>query len=120
MVNLIGMKYVIAISSTLLRYVLRIRMQKSLIQVPETGTYQWQLFDYWSDDYRTTRAEHSAYIALNFAGVLDACKNKFMQLMKYHQQQAVSASNPVVHQKAIQRLQSTMTGAALAFESAVK
>lgn len=95
-------------------------MQKSFIQVPETGTYQWQLFDYWSDDYRTTRADHSAYIALNFAGVLDACKNKCLQLLQYHQQQAVSAANPVAHEKAIQRLRSTMTGAALAYESAFK
>jgi hypothetical protein len=95
-------------------------MQRSPIQVPEAGTYQWQLFDYWSDDYRTTRADHSAYIALNFAGVLDACKNKFLQLLQYHQQQAASATNPVLHQKAIQRLHGTMTGAALAYESAFK
>ena len=51
-------------------------MNKETIKVPEKGTYQWQLFDYWSDEFRHTHADHSAYIALNFAGVLDACRNK--------------------------------------------
>ena len=95
-------------------------MQKSAIQVPEKGTYQWQLFDYWSDDYRMTQADHSAYIALNFAGVLDACKSKLLHLIQYHQQQAAGAENGSLHHKAIHRLQSTMTGAALAYENGIK
>ena len=47
-------------------------MHKDTIQVPEKGTYKWQLFNYWSDEFRQTHADHSAYIALNFAGALDA------------------------------------------------
>ena len=61
-------------------------MNKETIQVPEKGTYQWQLFDYWSDEFRHTHADHSAYIALNFAGVLDACRNKWHALIQHHSQ----------------------------------
>lgn len=91
-------------------------MQKSTIQVPEKGTYKWQLFNYWSDEYRQTHANHSAYIALNFAGALDACRNKLQRLMHYHSQQAKHSAS-ARHQRAIERLQNTMTGAAMAFES---
>jgi hypothetical protein len=95
-------------------------MQKTPIQVPEKGTYQGQLFDYWSDEYRQTHADHSAYIALNFAGVLDACRLKWQSLLRHHQQHAAVAHNGSLHQRAIVRLQSTMTGAAIAYESGFK
>ena len=32
-------------------------MNKETIKVPEKGTYQWQLFDYWSDEFRHTNAD---------------------------------------------------------------
>jgi hypothetical protein len=60
-----------------------------------------------------TRAEHSAYIALNFAGALDVCHNKFQSLMRHHQQHASDAR----HHRAIQRLQNTLSCAAVAYES---
>jgi hypothetical protein len=88
-------------------------MQKRVIELPEKGTYQWRQFTYWSDEYRQSRADHSAYIALNFAGALDVCKNKFQSLMRHHQQHASDAR----HHRAIQRLQNTLSGAAVAFES---
>lgn len=91
-------------------------MNRESIQVPEKGTYQWQLFDYWSGEYRQTHADHSAYIALNFAGALDACRNKFKALVQHHRQQATCA-NAERHQRAIARLQNTMSGAAMAYES---
>jgi len=92
-------------------------MRKETIQVPEKGTYKWQLFNYWSDEYRQTRAQHSAYIALNFAGALDACRNKLQALIQYHRQQASGPAAPERHARAIARLQNTMSGAAMAFES---
>ena len=86
-------------------------MQKRVIELPEKGTYQWRQFSYWSDEYRQSRADHSAYIALNFAGALDVCKNKFQSLMRHHQQHASDArAHP-----AIRRLQRTRSGAAVAF-----
>lgn len=87
-------------------------MQKRVIELPEKGTYKWQQFSYWSDEYRQTRADHSAYIALNFAGALDVCKNKFQNLMRHHQQHA----NDARHNRAIQRLQNTLSAAAVAYE----
>ena len=95
-------------------------MQKAPIQVPEKGTYQWQLFDYWSGEFRQTQADHSAYIALNFAGVLDACRSKLNELLRHHQQKVTGTPDGSLHQRAIQRLQSTMTGAAIAYESGFK
>lgn len=94
-------------------------MSKDSIQVPAKGTYQWQLFDYWVDEYRSSRANHSAYIALNFAGVLDGCRSKLQQLLAKHQQQAAGAQAER-HQRAIQRLQHTITGAAMQYESAYR
>lgn len=91
-------------------------MHKDTIQVPEKGTYKWQLFNYWSDQYRQTRADHSAYIALNFAGTLDACRNKLQALLQHHRQQADKSVAQDRHQRAILRLQNTMTGAAMAYE----
>lgn len=93
-----------------------VEMRKDLIQVPEKGTYKWQLFNYWSDEYRQTHADHSAYIALNFAGALDACRSKLQALVQRHSQLACSA-NGARHQRAIERLQNTMTGAAMSYES---
>ena len=92
-------------------------MHRDIIQVPEKGTYQWQLFNYWSDEFRQTHADHSAYIALNFAGALDACRSKWQALLQHHRQQAVKSAATDRHQRAIERLQNTMTGAAMAFES---
>ena len=92
-------------------------MHQAPIQVPEKGTYKWQLFNYWSDDYRQTRADHSAYIALNFAGALDACRTKLQMLVQRHAQSAGNESVRQRHERAIHRLQNTMTGAAMAYES---
>lgn len=91
-------------------------MQKETIKVPEKGTYQWQLFDYWSDEFRQTSAEHSAYIALNFAGVLDACRSKLHTLIQHHRQHLSDAQGAQCHRRAIQRLQNTMSGAAMSYE----
>ena len=92
-------------------------MHRDTIQIPEQGTYKWQLFRYWSDEFRQTHAAHSAYIALNFAGALDACRSKLHALIQRHHQQAGKAAACARHQRAISRLQNTMTGAAIAFES---
>ena len=92
-------------------------MHKDSIQVPEKGTYKWQLFNYWSDEYRQTHADHSAYIALNFAGALDACRDKLQTLVQRHRLQACDASTAARHNRAIERLQNTMTGAAMSYES---
>jgi hypothetical protein len=93
-------------------------MQKNTIQVPEKGTYKWQLFDYWSGEYRQTHAGHNAYIALNFAGALDACKSKFQALVQHHRAKASDAATGARHMRAIERLENTMSGAAVAYESA--
>lgn len=87
-------------------------MQKQVIELPEKGTYKWHQFNYWLDEYRQSRTAHCAYIALNFAGALDVCKNKFQSLMQHHQQHASDAR----HHRAIQRLQNTLSGAAVAYE----
>jgi len=92
-------------------------MQKNTIQVPEKGTYKWQLFDYWSGEYRQTHAGHNAYIALNFAGALEACKSKFQALVQQHRAHAADAATGARHMRAIERLQNTMSGAAVAYES---
>jgi len=92
-------------------------MHKETIQVPEKGTYQWQLFDYWSDEFKHTHADHSAYIALNFAGVLDACRTKLQALIQHHSQHAGDAHGGKCHARAVQRLQNTMTGAAMSYET---
>lgn len=92
-------------------------MQRNSIQVPEKGTYKWQLFTYWSDEFRQTHNDHSAYIALNFAGALDACRTKLQTLIQRHRQLASKTPACARHHRAIARLQNTMTGAAIAFES---
>jgi hypothetical protein len=92
-------------------------MHKEMIKVPEKGTYQGQLFDYWADEYRHTNADHSAYIALNFAGVLDACRSKLYALMQYHRQHLADKNGADRHSRAIARLQNTMSGAAMSYES---
>ena len=91
-------------------------MHRDPIQVPEKGTYKWQLFNYWSGEFRQTQADHSAYIALNFAGVLESCRTKFQSLMQRHSAQAAQAPNAERHIRAIKRLQNTMSGAAMAYE----
>ncbi len=92
-------------------------MHKETIKVPEKGTYQWQLFDYWSDEFRHTNADYSAYIALNFAGVLDACRSKYQALMLHHSQHVYDAKGGKGHSRAIERLQNTMSGAAMSYET---
>jgi hypothetical protein len=92
-------------------------MHKELIKVPEKGTYKWQLFNYWSDEYRQTHADHSAYIALNFAGALDACRSKLQHLVQHHRMHAHDSTTGARHNRAIERLQNTMTGAAVSYES---
>jgi len=92
-------------------------MQKDLIKVPEKGTYKGQLFNYWSDEFRQTNADHSAYIALNFAGVLDACRSKLNSLIQHHRQHVSDAADGARHSRAIERLQNTMSGAAMSYES---
>jgi len=94
-----------------------VNMHQEAIQVPEKGTYKWQLFNYWSDEYRQTRADHSAYIALNFAGALDACRSKMQTLVQRHSQAGSNATSRERHARAITRLQNTMTGAAMSYES---
>lgn len=92
-------------------------MHQEAIQVPEKGTYKWQLFSYWSDEYRQTRADHSAYIALNFAGALDSCRSKLQALVQRHRQAGNNGAGAARHARAIARLQNTMTGAAMSYES---
>jgi len=92
-------------------------MHKDTIPVPEKGTYKWQLFNYWSDEYRQTRADHSAYIALNFAGALDLCRSKMQALVQHHRQFVCDAAVGARHSRASARLQNTMTGAALSYEN---
>ena len=86
-------------------------MQKDIIEVPERGTYKWTLFNYWSDEFKQTQADHTAYIALNFAGALDSCRSKLQTLMNKH------SKGGARNKKAIERLQRTMSGAAMAYES---
>ena len=92
-------------------------MHRNTIPVPEKGTYKWQLFNYWSDEFRQTHNDNSAYIALNFAGALDTCRSKLQNLIQHHRQQASKTNACARHQRAIERLQNTMSGAAMAFES---
>ena len=92
-------------------------MNRETIQVPEKGTYKWHLFNYWSDEFRQTQADHSAYIALNFAGALDSCRNKLHKLIQHHRQLASKSTARELHNRAIKRLQNTMTGAAMAYEN---
>ena len=92
-------------------------MNKATIRVPEKGTYKGQLFDYWSDEFRQSHADHSAYIALNFAGVLDSCRNKWHALIQHHSQHVNDAKGGKRHSKAIARLQNTMSGAAMSYET---
>lgn len=92
-------------------------MHKDPIKVPEKGTYKGQLFNYWSDEFRQTNADHSAYIALNFAGVLDACRAKLNLLIQHHRQHVCDAADGARHSRAIERLQNTMSGAAMSYES---
>lgn len=94
-------------------------MHKEFIKVPAQGTYKRQLFTQWSDEFRQTHADHVAYIALHLGGVLDACRQKLNHLMDYHRQQARDAAG-ARHRRAIERLQNTMTGAAIAYESSFR
>jgi hypothetical protein len=92
-------------------------MSKEPIPVPEIGTYKWQQFNQWAQEFRKTHADHVAYIALNFAGALDACRAKLQGLMDYHRQHLGDVATGIRHQRAIARLQNTMSGAAMSYES---
>lgn len=92
-------------------------MHKDPIKVPEKGTYKRQLFEHWADEFRHTHADHIAYIALNFAGALDACRTKLNALIQYHRQHANDAAGADRHNRAIERLQNTMSGAAMSYEN---
>lgn len=89
---------------------------KETIQAPERGTYKWQMFKQWADEFRATHADHVAYIALHMAGVLDPCRHKLEALMQRHASQ-LDADADARHRRAIARLQNTMTGAAMAYEA---
>lgn len=88
-------------------------MNKNMIPLPEQGTYKRQLFNYWMNDFHQTKADHSAYIALNFAGALDNCRTKWHRLMQRH----TAHQGDILHNRAIARLQNTLSGAAVAYES---
>ena len=92
-------------------------MHTNPIKVPEKGTYKWQLFKQWTEELRDTHADHVAYIALHLAGVLDPCRNKLNTLLQHHRQQQRDQGRGERHQRAIQRLQNTMTGAAMSYEA---
>lgn len=92
-------------------------MRKDIIKVPEKGTYKWQLFKQWTDEFRQTQADHVAYIALHLAGVLEPCRTKFDKLMQHHRQQLCDNSKVQRHSRAIERLQNTMSAAAMSYES---
>ena len=100
--------------------VITVNMHRNSIQVPEKGTYKGQLFGYWSDEFRQTNADHSAYIALNFAGVLDACRTKLNALIQHHRQHLSDAKGGDRHGRAIERLQNTMSGAVMFWESCLR
>lgn len=90
------------------------------IKVPAKGTYKSQLFEQWSGQFRQTHADHVAYIALHLGGVLDACRSKLNRLIAYHRQQAHDSCRSQRHARAIERLQNTMTGAAIAYEASFR
>jgi hypothetical protein len=92
-------------------------MHKELIRVPEKGTYKRQLFEQWASKFRQTHADHVAYITLHLAGVLDACRAKLNARMDYHRQHARDIQHGARHSRAIARLQNTMSGAAVAYET---
>lgn len=92
-------------------------MHKELIRVPEKGTYKRQIFEQWANTFRQTHADHVAYITLHLAGVLDACRAKLNARIDYHRQHARDATVGARHSRAIARLQNTMTGAAIAYET---
>jgi len=95
-------------------------MRKDMIKLPERGTYKWQLFKQWTDEFRQTHADHVAYIALHLAGVLEPCRSKFDKLMQHHSQQMRDAAASARHRRAIARLQNTMSGAAVSYESSFR
>lgn len=92
-------------------------MRKDVIKVPERGTYKWQLFKQWAEEFRQTQADHVAYIALHVGGVLEPCRTKFDRLMQHHRQQLSDHGKVRRHSRAIERLQNTMSAAAMSYES---
>jgi len=92
-------------------------MHQDSIKVPEKGTYKWQLFQQWSDEFRQTHSDHVAYIALHLAGALDACRDKLDTLIEHHRQHQCDARDGSRHSRAIERLQNTMSGAAISYET---
>ena len=92
-------------------------MHQDSIKVPDHGAYKWQLFQQWSDEFRQSHSEHVAYIALHLAGVLDSCRVKLEALIQHHQRHLSDARAGLRHSRAIERLQNTMSGAAIAYEA---
>lgn len=92
-------------------------MHKDPIKLPEKGTYKWQLVKQWSDEFRQSHADHVAYIALHLAGVLDPYRNKLNSLIQHHRQHQRDSAGGKRHSRAIERLQNTMTGAAVSYET---
>jgi hypothetical protein len=90
------------------------------IETPEQGTYRFSLFQYWSEEFKGNPQGHNAYIALNFANALQACKSKFEALLAYHQQFVNEKANGDVHSRAIERLNRTMTGSAIGYAQSFK
>jgi hypothetical protein len=90
------------------------------IETPEQGTYRFSLFQHWSEEFKESREGHKAYIALNFANALQACKSKFEALLAHHQQFVNEKVNGDVHSRAIERLNRTMTGSAMGYAQSFK
>jgi hypothetical protein len=91
--------------------------RQNRIKVPEKGTYKWQQFKQWTDEFRSTHADHVAYIALHLAGVLEPCRAKFDRLMQHHRTQLRDTRAVQRHSRAIERLQNTMSAAAMSYEA---
>ena len=92
-------------------------MHQTSLKVPEQGTYKFEQFRTWKNEFQSTGFGHVAYIALNFAEVLNTAREKFKSLKAYHES---LANVDVRHQRALDRLQNTMTGAALSYEQSIQ
>ena len=92
-------------------------MRRDIIKLPEKGTHKGQLFEQWAGEFRQTHADHAAYIALHLSGALDACRRKLDTLMRHHRAHVAAGRDGHRHRRAIERLQNTMTGAAVSYET---
>ena len=92
-------------------------MHQTSLKVPEQGTYKFEQFRAWRKEFQSTGLGHIAYIALNFAEVLNTGREKFKSLKAYHE---TFASVDAQHQRALDRLQNTMIGAAISYEQSMQ